>query len=189
LRRLPWTVVLVLPAIALFAVTLALRPEGSPGLPGRPGPRAADFEARAVPDDRPAPTFELAELGGNRAIDLKEFRGDVVVLNIWASWCPPCRTEAPALSATWARYRSRGVHFLGVNHLDTEPAALEFVREFRVSYPSVFDPKGEVAARYGALGIPSTFVITPEGRIAYRFLGRVTVRSLSRVLDDVLSGV
>jgi cytochrome c biogenesis protein CcmG/thiol:disulfide interchange protein DsbE len=147
----------------------------------------ADYRAKAVPDDRPAPDFTMPDLESGERISLSDLEGKIVVLNVWASWCLPCREEAPALQAVWEAYRSRGVLFLGSNYLDDRDAARAFVREFGITYPSVFDPSGRLAVDYGFVGLPSTFVIDTTGRIRFQFTGYTTGQSLRRVLDEVLS--
>ena len=109
------------------------------------------------------------------------------MLNIWRSWCPPCREEAPQLEEVWTQYRFRGVQFIGVDHQDSRGAGIAFVRKFGITYSSAFDPGGTVAARYGAVGIPTTFVIDRRGRIVYRFLGKTRASILAPVLDLILA--
>ena len=147
---------------------------------------AADFAATPVSEDRPAPAFDLPALAGPGSISLRSPAGSITVVNIWASWCPPCRQEAPQLEQVWTRYEGRGVRFIGVDHQDTREGGLSFVREFGITYPVAFDPGGTVAARYGAVGVPTTFVIAPDGRIAYRFLGKTTAAMLATTLDRLL---
>jgi cytochrome c biogenesis protein CcmG, thiol:disulfide interchange protein DsbE len=171
--------------LAVLAWVVPRFGSGSTTAPFRPGP--ADFVAHPVPEDRLAPGFDLPALDGHGSISLGSVAGRVVVLNIWASWCPPCRQEAAQLEEVWTRYRSRGVMFIGVDHLDNRSAGLAFVRAHGVSYPSAFDPDGTVAARYGTVGIPTTFVIDGDGRIVYRFLGRVQAATLAATLDTVLA--
>jgi peroxiredoxin len=145
-----------------------------------------DRVAEARSDGRVAPPFKLPSLEGSGMIDLRDFAGKVVVLNFWASWCAPCRVEAPHLQAGWQAYRLREVQFLGVDHQDQRAAALGFQQQYRITYPSVFDPAGKLAARYGLLGIPTTLIIGRDGRIAYRFLGKVDGPTLRAALEDVL---
>lgn len=147
----------------------------------------ADYRATAVRDSSEAPNFTLPDLASGQSISLSDFRGRIVVLNVWASWCLPCRDEAPGLQATWQTYRSLGVQFLGSNYADDRDAARAFVDEFGITYPSVFDPSGRLAADYGFFGLPSTFVIDGSQRIRVRFTGYVTTRDLRKVLDQLLA--
>lgn len=95
------------------------------------------------PEDRePAPEFTGPLLDGGE-FDLADTRGDVVVFNVWGSWCPPCREEAPALQAVYEDLADQRVQFVGINICDTEVAAQAYEDEFGITYPSVFDPEGE----------------------------------------------
>ncbi len=146
----------------------------------------ADYSAPPVPEDRLAPSFTMPRLGGTGAVSLDDLSGHPVVLSFWASWCPPCREEAPFLTTAWNTYRAAGVRFLGVDHRDARTAGLSFTRRMASPYPSVFDPGGELAGRYGLLGIPTTLVIRADGRIAYRITGRVDATNLSSALKRLL---
>lgn len=109
-----------------------------------------------------------------------------MTLNFWASWCAPCRLEAPDLQATWEAYRQRGVQFLGVNYRDDKAAANAFTDEFRITYPSVFDPSGSLAFGYELIGVPTTFIIDGQGHVRFQFRGYLDGAVLRRALDDVL---
>jgi peroxiredoxin len=146
----------------------------------------ADFKATTKVEDRPAPAFEMQALEGGGTIALQDYPGKVVVLNFWASWCGPCRVEAPDLQATWEAHRTDGVQFLGVDYQDDLYAGQGFVREFGITYPSVFDPAGRLASEYKLVGLPATFVITPDRRIAYQFVGIVDGAILRDAIADVL---
>ena len=115
-------------------------------------------------DNRPAPDFTLT-LSDGRVVQLSDFRGQPVVINFWASWCAPCRAEAPTLEETHQRYADRGVVILGINLWDSEEAAAEFRKVFGQTYPSGPDPNGKIAIEYGVSGIPETFFITPDGNV------------------------
>jgi peroxiredoxin len=145
-----------------------------------------DFVSHPVREDRPAPRFSVPLLAGNGSISLGRYSGRILVVNVWASWCGPCRREAPALEQVWRTYRARGVAFVGIDHLDGREEGQAFVREFGLSYPMAFDQRGTVARSFGSLGIPSTYVIAPNGYVAYSFLGRVQAADLAGVLDDML---
>lgn len=135
-------------------------------------------DPRAIPSplvDRPAPAFALAPLGGGDPVTLDSFGGKVVVLNFWASWCyPACYEEAPVLEAGWRKWREQGVVVVGVNMQDTDAAAREFVNRFRFTFPNLVDRDGKTPIDYGVYGVPETFFIGRDGRIARKHVGAVT---------------
>jgi thiol-disulfide isomerase/thioredoxin len=128
-----------------------------------------------------------------RDLNLKAYAGKVVVLNVWGSWCAPCRQEAPTLAAAARQLRPDGVVFLGVNTKDNSADnALAFQRHFAVPYPSFFDPSGRTLLAFrGTLppsAIPSTVVIDAKGRVAASILGEVpSQRTLVELVQDVAS--
>ncbi len=114
----------------------------------------------------PAPAFALPRLTGEGDLSLRSFRGKTVVLNFFASWCEPCKREAPDLESVWRHYRSDGLVVLGVDSGDTRGAARDFLSAHGVTYPIVFDPGEKLALGVYALpGLPVTYVINPVGRI------------------------
>jgi len=119
-----------------------------------------------------APGFTLPRYHGGK-LSLTDLRGKAVVLNFWASWCGPCRDEAPLLERVWRGYRDRGVVVVGVNIQDLEPAARKFLQEFQITYPNVRDGDGRIAKKYGVTGVPETFFIDRSGRIVQKFPGAV----------------
>src|SRR5450759_3778509 len=108
-------------------------------------------------------------------LSLASYRGNVVVINFWGSWCPPCRQEAPALGSLARRLRSRDVRFLGVDIQDNPSGAQAFMRTFSITYPSLNDPSDEIALAFRGTvppaGIPTTLLIDRSGRIAARIIG------------------
>ena len=135
-----------------------------------------------------------AELAGTTLdgaeLSTADFAGQVIVLNVWGSWCAPCRAEAPALVA--AAEQLPDVQFIGINTKDLDPApAQAFVRSFGVEYPNLYDPDGALLLGFGQVppkAIPSTLVIDESGRVAARILGEVTTTVLKGVVDDVRVG-
>lgn len=136
--------------------------------------------------DERAPTFSLPRLGGVGTIDLASLRGQVVVVNFWASWCQACREEHPDLMAAWDRYRDRGVVLIGIDFEDTEQAALAYTEEMGGDWPLVTDPGSRTAIAYGVFGVPETFVIAPNGMITAKRVGAVTYEWLSTEIDAAL---
>jgi cytochrome c biogenesis protein CcmG/thiol:disulfide interchange protein DsbE len=137
---------------------------------------------------RQAPLFTLTLFGG-KTIGLEDFRGKAVLINFWASWCIPCRAEAPALESAWQRYKERGVVFLGVNIQDREEDARAFMKEFGITYLNGRDTDGKIAVDYGVWGIPETFFIDPQGRITYKHAGEVKAPIIQGKLDEALKGI
>ena len=134
----------------------------------------------------PAPTFTLPGLGTGEQIDLASLRGQVVVVNFWASWCLACRKEHPDLLAAWARYRERGVVLVGVDYEDTEAAALAYAKEMGGDWPLVTDPGSRTAIAYGVFGVPETFVIAPDGTLMAKKVGAVSYVWLTREIESAL---
>ena len=137
---------------------------------------------------RPAPGFTLTLFDG-RAVQLADFRGKVVFVNFWASWCPPCRAEAPMLESMWRRLREQGVLFLGVNTQDEEPRARAFLAEFGITFPSGRDPDGRIAIDYGVWGLPEAFIVDPAGRITYKHIGTIGAAQLAEKLHETRRGI
>jgi cytochrome c biogenesis protein CcmG/thiol:disulfide interchange protein DsbE len=135
-----------------------------------------------------ASPFSLTLFDGGR-FDLEAQRDKVVVVNFWASWCLPCREEAPLLEAAWRAYRHRGVVFVGVNLQDQEPAAREFIQEFGLSFPNGRDPGSRIAVDYGVYGIAELFFVDRNGRITYKHIGLIGEALLRAKLEEAGRGV
>ncbi|MGH8776313.1 MAG: TlpA family protein disulfide reductase [Jiangellaceae bacterium] len=135
-----------------------------------------------------APEFGGPLLDGGE-FDLGSARGDVVVLNVWGSWCPPCRREAPALQAVAEALAGDGVRFVGVNVRDNQTDAQAFEDEFGVTYPSVVDESGSRMLAFRdtlpPTAIPTTLVVDREGRMAARILGEISETSLLDLVSDI----
>lgn len=148
--------------------------------------------SKVAPQKRqPAPALTGTTLDGE-PFDSSTLAGSVIVVNVWGSWCAPCRKEAPDLQA--AADRTAGTaHFVGINTRDLDPApAQAFVRAFALTYPSLYDPSGELVLGLSdslpASAIPSTLIIDAEGRVAARILGATTTSTLVGLITDVAEG-
>ncbi|HMH39222.1 MAG TPA: TlpA disulfide reductase family protein [Streptosporangiaceae bacterium] len=135
-----------------------------------------------------APEFTGTTLTGSK-LSFSSYRGKVVVLNFWGSWCVPCREEAPILAAVAEKYRPSGVSFLGVDVRDTTASALAFTHGFHVSYPSVSDQSSAITLDFTATvpiaGTPTTLVVDRTGHIAGAVFGTVTYSDLTAILAKV----
>jgi cytochrome c biogenesis protein CcmG/thiol:disulfide interchange protein DsbE len=153
-------------------------------------------DALAAGERPPAPELTLPVLvagdgigpAGSR-VSLAGLRGRTVVVNIWASWCIPCETEAPVLDEVARHYRAAGddgVVVLGIDVRDLSEDALGFWRKFGLSYPSLRDGSDDAAGKFQTTGVPETYVIDPQGRIAYRQIGEVQrADEMIRLVDDI----
>jgi cytochrome c biogenesis protein CcmG/thiol:disulfide interchange protein DsbE len=135
-----------------------------------------------------APAFSLKTLDGRGDYSLEKLRGQVVVLNFWASWCADCRVEHSTLQEAFDRYRDQKVVFLGVSFEDQESAARTFARQLGVGWPLLADPGSATAIHYGVSGVPETFVIGPDGRIVGKTSGPVAYATLSTQIASAASG-
>jgi cytochrome c biogenesis protein CcmG/thiol:disulfide interchange protein DsbE len=128
-----------------------------------------------------APQRSLPLLAGSGDRTLADFRGRIVVLNFWASWCDPCRAEAPLLERAQHKLASSGT-VLGVTYRDTSPDSLAFVRQYGLTYPSLRDVDGKLAESYGTKALPETFVIDRNSRIVGVSRGEVSQAFLDRAI-------
>jgi peroxiredoxin len=113
-------------------------------------------------DNAPTPDFNLATPDGKK-LSLKDFRGKVVLLNFWASWCVPCREEMPAMEKLYQEYKQKNFVVLAVAVKDRKQDAIDFVKELKLTYPIALDPEAQVGTLYGAWGLPATYLIGPKG--------------------------
>ena len=121
-----------------------------------------------------APGFTLRRLEGSGMVSLASYRGRPVVLNFWASWCNPCKSEAAVLERDWTRYRGRGVVFLGVDYHDLAPDARTFVRHHALTFPMLEDGSGRVTGSYGISQVPETYILSRQGRVVAHLAGPIT---------------
>jgi cytochrome c biogenesis protein CcmG, thiol:disulfide interchange protein DsbE len=134
-----------------------------------------------------APLFTLPHLGSDAELSLASLRGKAVVLNFWASWCNPCKGEAPLLEEAWKRYKDEGVVVLGVDAQDFEVDAQRFVDNAGITYPIVRDKHGSTLGHYGVTGFPETWFIDARGRIVGdHIVGPLTEEELEKNIKAAL---
>jgi cytochrome c biogenesis protein CcmG, thiol:disulfide interchange protein DsbE len=150
------------------------------------GPDTSIDEALSKGERVAAPVRDLPRLGEDGTGSLADYGGKVVVLNVWASWCPPCKDEMPLLQRTHDRIAPRGGAVLGIDTQDATEDALKFLREERIRFPSLRDRDREYGSDLGVSGYPETFVIDRDGRIAARQRGPVTREWLDEKLEPLL---
>ncbi|MFF9136729.1 TlpA family protein disulfide reductase [Streptomyces albogriseolus] len=135
-----------------------------------------------------APMLSGETITGDR-LNLADLRGRVIVLNVWGSWCAPCRAEAPDLKKVSEETRDLGVRFVGIDTRDNDAAAKAFERNYGITYPSFRDPDGKLLlgfnGRIPLSAVPSTVIIDRDGRIAARIIGPTTYTTLSELLKDL----
>ena len=143
---------------------------------------ALGFSTQSPIEGHTAPAFELTTFEGER-LALAELRGKIVVLNFWASWCAPCREEAPALENVWQQYCEKGVVFVGINVKDLEQNAHAFIARYGIAYPNGPDRYGKISAAYRVRAFPETFLIAPDGLVAKRLVGAITETQLQTEIE------
>ena len=173
------TTVVKLAILFALVVTVSLW-EGWPRRSGPPQPGAPRPPARAV-----APDFTLQDLDGQPLV-LSHYRGKVVLLDFWATWCTPCREEAPHFVAFQEKYREQGLQVLGISMDDDPQAVRGFYREFKLNYPVAMGTTQVAEAYGGVLGLPITFLVGRDGRIAAKYAGPVPMPALEQRIASLL---
>ena len=174
-KRTVWLAVVLGLLVAFMALlSFGLRPKTSTVLQGHPAP---NFELTA---------FNGGEFSGRR-FSLADMRGQVVVLNFWASWCVECDKEMPVLEQAWRDYRERGVWFIGVDYLDIDSAGLAYLARFGTTYPNGPDIGSRLFQDYQSTGVPETFFIDREGIIRHVQIGPISQPQLYGLLDQLLA--
>ena len=180
----------VVATVAVLLLVILLAALGFTLLRRQGGSSFAGFGVNAVGQAttvkvRPAPDFAVETFGGG-PLRLSDLRGQVVVLNFWASWCPPCREEARTLAAVADDYTERGVTFVGVNAWDLAAEGRAFLERYGVRYPNGLDSNGRVTIEYGVTGLPETFVITRDGTLVRKWIGPFSRAQLERFVEEAL---
>ncbi len=186
-RLLVWTPVFLalIALLGLLGWGMWRQQAGSPGVITNDGP------ATVAVMSRPAGDFVLPlydPFQGETEFRLSDYRGQTVVINFWASWCPPCRDEAPVLEYVWRQVQDDDVVFVGVDIWDTEADARAYMREFNITFPNVIDNRGKVAVEYGLTGVPETYFVTPDGTISRKVIGAISQAVLEESIAEAQLG-
>ena len=152
------------------------------GVAGRPGVND-NFGEVSISTD-PMSDFELTTLSGE-VVSIADYRGKVVMVDFWSSWCVPCRVEGLILSETYLKWRDRGVEFVGIAIWDSEGPVLDFIELHGIEYVNAIDASGLTAVDFGVTGIPEKFFINTEGEIVRKVIGPNTRETLDSILTDL----
>jgi peroxiredoxin len=176
--------------VTLVAFTACLL---TPGIDPVWSQSKVDYKAvpilQPMKDVAPTPDFSLSTPDGKK-ISLKDFRGKVVLLNFWASWCVPCREEMPAMEKLYQEYKQKNFVVLAVAVKDRKQDAVDFVKELKLTYPIALDPNAQVGNVYGAWGLPATYLIGPKGEGLARGWGPADWynQPVRKLIQDLVDG-
>jgi peroxiredoxin len=184
LSQRQWNVVLVTVLIAgsLFIAATRVQPV-SDARP--PAAQTSVLDDPAPLPNHPAPDLALPQLDGTQ-ITLRDLRGQVVLINIWATWCPPCRAEMPAIQEAYTAYRDRGFIVLAVNQREDAAAITSFLGQHELTFPILLDSDGQASATYQASALPSSFFVDRRGVIRTVYRGPMPPRIIAGTVEQLL---
>ncbi len=176
-KSLGYAVALVALAVVAWTVRSYFGAGGGPAGAGGGGP--------AMLAGAPAQSYDVQTLSGAKD-SLQNYRGHVVLVNLWASWCAPCRSETPALQELYRRDRAKGLVVLGIDQGESSAAAGAFAKEMNLSYPILLDEDQQYGRAYAAVGLPTSLVVDPAGRIVRGIDGELTLAQMQAAVEPLL---
>jgi peroxiredoxin len=179
-----WNVVLVVVLVAGSLFIAATRVQPSPGVHW-PAAQTNVLDDPAPLPNHPAPDLALSQLDGTPRT-LRDLRGKVVLINVWATWCPPCRAEMPAIQQAYAEYDDRGFMVLAVNQHEDATAIAPFVEQHGLTFPVLLDGDGQASAAYQASALPSSFFVDRRGVIRAVYHGPMPPRVINGIVEQLL---
>jgi peroxiredoxin len=148
---------------------------------------SAEDEYSTIPVgvDYPAPQLELTDLQGDK-VTLTDYSGKVVLVNMWATWCPPCKAEMPTLQTFYEKYKDNGFVIVGLNDGDTLDLVLSFVKEYGLTFPVWMDEKYQSEKAFNSMNLPSSYVIDRAGTVRLMWIGAISQRMLEKYVPDII---
>lgn len=144
-----------------------------------------DFSTVPAKVNFPAPELNLQDLSG-ASVSLEKYRGSVVLVNLWATWCPPCREEMPTLQAFYEKYKDDGFVLIAIDQEETQEIVQPFVNEFGLTFPVWLDLEYEAQRKFNTMNLPSSYVIDREGVVRLMWIGGISKRNLEKFVPDVI---
>jgi thiol-disulfide isomerase/thioredoxin len=144
-----------------------------------------DFSTVPAKVDYPAPELNLTDLNGD-PVSLSDYRGSVVLVNLWATWCPPCREEMPTLLKFYEKYRSKGFVLIALDQGETVEQVIPFVEEFQLTFPVWMDITSSAGRSFNTMSLPSSYVIDRNGRVRLMWIGGISEKNLEKFIPDVI---
>jgi peroxiredoxin len=184
LSQRQWNVVLVTVLVAGSLLIAATRVQPGSGVTP-PAPQTDVLTDPAPLPNHPAPDLALPQLDGTQ-LTLRDLRGQVVLINVWATWCPPCRAEMPAIQQAYAAYRDRGLIVLAVNQREEATAITPFLEQYGLTFPILLDRDGQASATYQASALPSSFFVDRRGVIRAVYRGPMPPRVINGIMEQLL---
>lgn len=144
-----------------------------------------EFSTVPAKVDFPAPELTLTTLAGDEA-SLSDYRGSVVLVNLWATWCPPCTEEMPTLKAFYEKYHSQGFELIAIDQGETLEAVVPFVKEFALPFPVWLDTGSQAGIVFKTMNLPSSYVIDRTGQVRLMWIGGISKRNLEKYVPDII---